>query len=159
MTPLEEADAQLAQFMKDYPTLEYLTNSIKKGEWEEIKGNYGGVNGENKWNPALEGFGHLYITMRYDLEDGGSIENYLCQYFDFSHYQRNTNHRYVKLNEAYEGSSSSLGVYNYEHDIKWQAYERLLSGEWTDNTKFVLYTPYKKWYVINWKTNPMGIKE
>ena len=89
MTPIEIADEQIAQLLKDYPTFEDLKNSIVNGEWEEIKGVYfdsitGGLISDpeeglgNNWNPLLEEYGVLYIV--FDLHGEPSA---IAQHFYF----------------------------------------------------------------------------
>ena len=169
MTISEEADAQLAQLIKDYPTLEDLENSLAGDSWQEIKGGYvweekdGGLevvedyimawNKVAKWNPILEDRGQLYIV----VNSNGDATS-LGQYFDFkqedSFHGGKANHRYIGVDpHIYD----NIELFHFQRDeLNWD-YEMLHEGEWAKDNKFFLYAP-AKWITINWKNNPFEVK-
>tara|TARA_R110000824_G_scaffold314142_7_gene501024 strand:- start:953 stop:1444 length:492 start_codon:yes stop_codon:yes gene_type:complete len=163
MTPKEMADEQIVQLLKDYPTHEDLTNSIKKGEWEEIKGGYidsktGRTISDleeglgHNWNPILEDYGVSYIV--YDDHEKVSA---IGQYFDFGedrpfHGPRGIgcNHRHLNVNATnYVKILNTQDIYDYE---------ALQSGSWSTRHRFFLYAP-SKWLTINWRNNPFEVSK
>ena len=168
MSPIEEADEQMSQFLKDYPTFEDLENSIRNGEWQEIKGVYldaktgkvisGDLGLGNNWNPLLEEYGVLYI-----ITDSGDDLNgkpsAIAQYFDFGD---------VRGSGKYTGSGSGREAdhrhINISSDMNYKAmphsyydFEELRAGSWATTQRFFLYAP-QKWPTINWKNNPFEVK-
>ena len=158
MTPIEEADEQMAQFLKDYPTYENLKNSIKNGYWEEIKGGWSDLENKMNWNPILDNYSEGVLYIVWEVKIGGGGENVgpssIGQCYNFGAVREsdytgnNSNHRHMN----FAGLSRKMPVAPLYYD-----YEELDSGGWGVNQRFFLYAP-SKWPLINWKGNPFEVK-